>query len=171
MGRIYDIETVLQTARLAMEAGMDWRWTLAGEDPEDTWVARAAELGLFEVVEFPGYVIGEELEALKVSADLGLVPMNPNSKVAVPYKLGEYCLAGLAVVHSLPGEAQDLLGQEGTGVFYEYGNPESLLEALRGLAEDPERLAEMKAASRRLGRAVFDRKKTYPAFVTWLVGS
>lgn len=90
MGAIYDIGTVLGAMKRAQREERDWRLTLVGTDPENTWRRRAKEMGLGDRVTFPGYVHGGDLESLLNTAHLGLVPLNPASGVAIPYKVGNY---------------------------------------------------------------------------------
>ena len=213
MGRVYDIGTILAAAKMAQDAGMPWQWSLAGTDPEGKWQARAAALGLTHLT-FTGYLQAEALQALMASADIGLVPMDPQSKVAVPYKVGDYLGAGLAVVNSLPGELEEMLGSEvggrpstgsgssrdrgrgrgsgdalrplrhtqgqgqaqglretgvgGAGSFYGFKDPQSLFDAIKGYADDAQKLSDAKGAARRLFEEYFNREKTYPAFAAWV---
>lgn len=168
MGRIYDMETILQAALLARNEGRDWRWTLAGSDPGGRWQQRAKDLGLEQTVAFPGYVQGEELRALLSAAAVGVVPIDPRSGVAVPYKAGTYLAAGLAVVNSLPGELADLMEESEAGRAYVYGSATSLLEALRPYAENPERLPAARAAAGRLFQTRFNRDLQYRRWVEWM---
>jgi glycogen(starch) synthase len=85
--------------------------------------------------------------------EVGLIfdrPTTRNGELTSPNKLFEYLMAGLAVVAPrLPG-LEPIVEGERVGVLYEPGRPESLADALRGLAADRERLAELRARARRL---------------------
>ena len=168
MGRVYDIETVLRAAQKAQEAGRAWQWTFAGLDPDGRWEAKADELGVSDMVSFAGFISGDELEKLKRSAHIGLVPMDPQSQVAVPYKVGDYLGAGLAVVNSLPGELEHLLSEHGVGEPYTFGDPDSLYSAVSMLADHPDKRQAAQAAALDLFNLYFDRDITYPAFAQWV---
>jgi glycosyltransferase involved in cell wall biosynthesis len=168
MGRFYDIETVLQTMRLAKEAGLDWHLTLAGTDPEGSWQSRARELGLTEVVRFPGFLQREDLEALLRASQIGLIPMNPASGVAVPYKVGDYLAHGLPVVSSLPGELNALLTDTGAGLTYRFGDAEDLFNTLQHYASHPKKRIAAGHAAQTLFQSHFNREITYPHWAEWI---
>jgi glycosyltransferase involved in cell wall biosynthesis len=168
MGRMYDIDTVLRAAVLAKEEGLNWRWTLAGEDPDGYWQEVAKAYGVQAYVSLPGYVVGDKKQALLCQSSLGLIPMNPASRVAIPYKAGDYLSAGLPVVSSLPGELSGLLSAYGAGWEYRYGHPKSLFARLRTCVEDPEMLQRSRQDAFRLFQDQFDRKKTYLRFAEWV---
>lgn len=168
MGRIYDIETLLQTLRIAADKGQNWHATLAGTDPEGRWQKRRDELGLEDRVHFTGFLQREALHALLSSAHVGLIPMNPASGVAVPYKAGEYLAAGLPIVSSLPGELQEMLQTSGAGRCYRFGDPEDLYRVLNAAADDTDFRAHAPAAAKNLFKTHFNREVTYPLWAEWL---
>ena len=170
MGRFYDIECVLQTARTAKNQGLDWRWTLVGEDPEGKWAEAARAYGVSDCVECPGYLQGGVLEERLGRAHVGLVPMDPRSGVSVPYKVGDYLGAGLPVVGSLPGELETLLRESGAGGFYRFGDSDSLLEALKPYAEASDVYRRASNAAGDLYQRCFNREVIYGKFADWVTG-
>jgi glycosyltransferase involved in cell wall biosynthesis len=73
-----------------------------------------------------------------------------NQQLAMPNRLFEYMMAGLAIVcPRLPGVAP-LVESERVGMTYEPGRPEALGAALTELARNGSRAAEMGAQARRL---------------------
>lgn len=168
MGRIYDIENVLQAAVLSKRKNLPWHWTLAGGDPEGRWQCRATELEVTDVVDFPGYVTGVDLDRLLCSADLGLVPMDPRSGVAVPYKAAEYLSAGLGILSTLPGELAVLLERSGAGISIPHGNAEALVRAAEALTGTAEKRRRVRNAAYALFADAFDKTRIYPRYVEWL---
>ena len=168
MGKIYDLETVLRSAQMARDAGRDWQWTFAGTDPGHFWQKRAKSLALEHVTAFPGYVSGPALAQVLRSADLGLIPMDPRSGVAVPYKAGNYLAAGLPVLSSLPGELADLLAGHQAGEGYLHGNPNDLFEKLQRHADDPRHGLRAKQAAKTLFEDKFNRDIIYPQWADWI---
>ena len=95
--------------------------------------------------------------------------MFPESGVAVPYKVGDYLSAGLAVVNSLPGELDELLQESNCGRFYEAKSVTSLEGALKHYLEKGSiNLLEDQKNARALFVRHFDRSKTYPNFAKWI---
>lgn len=168
MGRFYDIETVLQAMAHAKRDGRLWQLTLAGTDPEGIWQRRVAELGLEDSVSLPGYLQKEALETTLTSSHVGLIPMNPSSGVAVPYKVGDYLSHGIPIISSLPGELETHLLQSGAGLQYRFGDPVDLFRVLSTVAEDAVFRTQAPAAAKSLFETHFNREITYPLWAQWL---
>ena len=160
LGRTYGLETVLAAVARMEDVTLD----VAGA---------GAQEGLLKAcrsprVRFHGYCGAAELEALLAQADVGLVPMKPESCVGVPYKLADYARAGLAIASSLGGESGALLARCGAGEAYADGDPASLVAALGRLRA---RLDAAKAAARRLAETAFDARRIYAAYVARVTGA
>ena len=100
---------------------------------------RVKALGLDNVSLRPG-VPHEEVPALLAAADICLVPLRdvPLFSTFIPSKMFEYLAAGKAIVGALDGEAAQILTEAGAVVV----PPEdsvALADAIRALADDPER--------------------------------
>ena len=159
LGRTYDLPTLLKAVEKMPDVTLD----VAGAGAQESLLkaCRCAR------VRFHGYCGAERLEALLKQADIGIVPMQPESCVGIPYKIADYARAGLAVASSLGGESGELLTRYGAGEAYEGGNVDSLVAALERLRA---RLAEAKAASRRLAEAEFDARRIYADYVKRVTG-
>jgi len=73
----------------------------------------ASEFGISARVRFHGHVPHEQVWPLVCGADIGLVlysSANMNERYAAPNKLGEYLMAGLAIVYTRCDGLSDLLG-------------------------------------------------------------
>lgn len=127
MSKSYDLMTVVLAVREMDGVFLD----LAGTGPDEAKLRAAAKS--CERIRFHGYVGADEVRALLSSADAGIVPMFPDSMVAVPGKFCEYAKAGKPIVNSLTGESADLLKEYGAGVQYEAGNAASFREAVGNL--------------------------------------
>lgn len=158
MGTSYDLKTVISAARELQDVTLD----LAGSGP--------CERGLRDLaascprIRFHGYLGEVELQALLSDADIGVVPMFPESCVGVPYKLADYAAAGLPILNSLTGETARLLAETGAGVSYDAGDISSFREALAALrATDTDRLRDGVNAL----AARFDAMAIYRDYVAW----
>jgi len=167
MGHFYDIETVLQAMLLAKQEGRSWRLTLAGTDPDGIWQRRVADLDLGDSVSLPGYLQSDDLNSLLASSHVGLIPMDPASGVAVPYKAADYLAHGLPIVSSLPGELETHLLHSGAGLHYRFGEAMDLHSKL-SRATETEFLIPARDAAHTLFRETFDRNRIYPKWAAWM---
>lgn len=169
MGRVYDLKTVISAVALLLNEGAPVSLELAGQGEQEADLQRLVEeLGLSKQIRFHGYLEGEALQDLLRSVDVGVIPMRPESQVAVPYKAGEYLTAGLAIVNSLPGEMAQLLSDFDCGTEYICGDVESMAGAIRLYLESPEQLKRARDNAGRLFKERFDRSNTYVNWAQWL---
>ncbi|WP_309396721.1 glycosyltransferase family 4 protein [Cerasicoccus maritimus] len=169
MGRVYDLETVIRAVALLLKEGAAVSLDLAGQGEQEANLHRLVEeLDLSEQIRFHGYLEGEALQDLLGSVDIGVIPMRPESQVAVPYKAGEYLAAGLAIVNSLPGEMAQLMSDFDCGTEYVCGDIESMAGAIRLYLENSELLKRARINAGRLFKERFDRSNTYVSWAEWL---
>lgn len=117
MGKSYDIETLVKAVKKSEGVSLD----IAG--------TKSLELGEGKIREH-GYLGERELKELLESAEVGIIPMFPDSEVGVPGKLADYAMSGLKVIESLGGECEKIVEKHNAGVHYEAGNVESLKSAI-----------------------------------------
>jgi glycosyltransferase involved in cell wall biosynthesis len=169
LGTGQDLEALVAAARGLSVAGTRAVLHVAGTGPLEPMLraAAAAQRGSCEL-RVHGLLARADYVRLLAACDAGLVLVKPESLVAVPYKACDYAAAGLALVSPLPGELARLIEDHAAGVSYTAGDGGSLARAITGLAADRRALLAMRAGSRHLAAAAFDRERTYPAFVDWL---
>ncbi len=135
---------------LAVAPGVELTLLVPGID-RDGALAEAAARGLVGRLHVPEAVAPDALVAALAAHDIGLVidrPGTRNVALALPNKLFDYLMAGLAVaVPDLPGMAP-LVREEAVGVTYVAGSAAGLGEALAALAADPTELAAMRRRAR-----------------------
>ena len=94
--------------------------------------------------------------------------MKPESEVAIPYKAGDYCAAGLAIVSCLKGEFGRLLQDYHAGIFYTPGQAISLFNSLVKLNIDRHSLNTLRHGSKMLASEKFERSVAYSKFADWI---
>ena len=151
VGKTYDLKTVFR----AVEENVDFTLDIAGR-----WTGPVPAR-----VTVHGYLGQDELQKLLASCDVGIIPMNPDSWVGVPYKFCDYAQASLCIVSSLGGESAALLDRYACGVSYRPGDSRSLANAIRAAA----RLD--RTAARKLCAEVLDANQIYPAYVKALTSA
>ena len=171
MGRVYDLVTLVDAVLQLLKNGVLVLMDLVGEGEQKAALeARVAAAGQESAIRFHGYLSGEALAGVLATADVGVIPMEPASKVAVPYKAADYLSCGLVLVNSLPGELEVMLDSYACGCSYTAGNIGSLVSALRHWLDDREALDRGKVGARQLFEAEFDATRIYPAMADWVVG-
>lgn len=184
MGDSYDLETVFRALKQAGDKGARIDFRLAGGGCKEESLKRLArELGFQDGadvagaglerkggvrVTFCGYLLRPELVKLLRAGEVGVIPLLPESWVALPYKVGDYTAAGLAVLSGLGGELDELLHRYQAGATYCPGDTEALAVLLTDYARDREKLAGQRRHSRRLAEELFDRRTTYLDLVEFI---
>jgi glycosyltransferase involved in cell wall biosynthesis len=120
---------------------------------------KVRELDSGNVTTLPG-VPHSQVAELLAAADICLVPLRDIALFGsfIPSKIFEYLGAGRAVVGSLQGEPADILTAAGA-VVVPPEDPDALADAIRDLAADPERRADMGYRGRTYVIKHFDRRQ------------
>lgn len=110
----------------------------------------------------------EELVHALAPFDIGLVidrPETENARLALPNKLFEYLMAGLAVLVPRSPAMQGFVEEHEVGLAYEQGR---IADALRELASDRPRLDEMRRRARALAVERYNAEAQRPAlYAAW----
>jgi len=79
-----------------------------------------------------------------------------------------HCIWGLIWIALIRGKIlslREILAQRDAGLWYQSGNPESLVKAISILLVDEEKRKKMAGNARRLVEERYDRNKTYPSII------
>ena len=166
MGRSYDLLTVVRGVRRLVEQGENLRLDLAGTGPKEPMLRR--EAAGCEAIRFYGYLSNEDMQQLLADSDVAIVPMFPDSWVAVPYKLADYTAAGLPMICSLTGETRHMIERYRAGTIYRAGDCDSFCAVVRDYLHRRSRLTRESIASARIARENFMMDAIYPEFVQFL---
>lgn len=166
MGRSYDLETVVRGVRELVQAGERIRLDLAGTGPKEPMLRSLAQ-GCGSIL-FHGYLSNADMQQLLGDSDVAVVPMFPDSWVAVPYKLADYTAAGLPMICCLRGETQRMIERYRAGTMYQAGDVEDFKRVLLGYLHQRSRITQESLASARIARENFMMDSIYPEFVHFL---
>lgn len=111
-----------------------------------------------------GWLKPPEMRAILVRSDVGLLPMNFPSP-AFNNKAFAYLACGIPIVNGALGDLADLITDHQVGINVPAGNAAALADTIRGLLEDPARVATMQAKVRDLYARSFDQDQTYSDYV------
>ncbi len=132
----------------------DWRLAIAGDGeclPE--LKALVAELGLDDLVSFPGWLHGPEVDEFLRDATVAIQPDLPTrmNDLSTMAKTVEYLGRGIPVVAADLTETRRTAAE--AAVYVPHGTPEEYAEALHRLLDD----AQARAAMRACGRTRFEQ--------------
>jgi glycosyltransferase involved in cell wall biosynthesis len=153
IGLAQGIGTLVEAARIAGPETVEiW---IAGDGAEAPALREQLVRRPAENVRMLGSLPHERMPALYDDVDAAAVLLRdrPVFEAALPTKLFEAMAAGRPVVLSARGEAADLVERHAAGVVVPPENPQELAEALRHLASDRAKLAELGANARRCAEA------------------
>ncbi|HYE99751.1 MAG TPA: glycosyltransferase family 4 protein [Planctomycetota bacterium] len=159
LGMAHGLETLLEASKLLSD---DRRFHLVfvGEGAEkDALKRRAAELALGNV-EFVDQQPKARVPLWYAACDLGIVSLRntPLFQEVLPSKIFEYLGMERPLALAVGGEARRLVEAAGAGEYVPPGDPAALAAAIRRLAAEPARLAEMGRRGRAHVLAHYDRR-------------
>ncbi len=149
----------------------DIRFVFVGEGAEKTLlVERAAALGLENVTFLPGQAKASMPEWY-ATADIALVPLRniPLFETFIPSKMFEILACARPIVGSVRGEARAILTRSGGALVVDPEDGPAVAAAVRQLADDPARRAELGAAGRAFVSAHYERKALARTYLALLI--
>lgn len=158
MGLSYDLVTLADVVERMDGIELD----IAGAGPAEADMRqRAARCTRIRV---HGYLGDCALRELLAFADVGVIPMFPESCVGIPGKLADYAAAGLPVLNSLTGETERLIADAHAGFSYRAGDEKSLIQAIDRVRSTS--FAELRAGAVALAKK-FDATMVYDEYERW----
>jgi glycosyltransferase involved in cell wall biosynthesis len=122
-----------------------------GDGPERRALEAEARTAGLENIAFYGPQPKSSMPDLVNACDAGLAVLqnNPTFRTVYPNKVFDYMSCARPVVLAIDGAARELVCEHANaGIFAEPENPQALAEAIRGLASDPEKCADLGRAGR-----------------------
>jgi len=165
MGPGRPLEDLLVAAEHA--PGVQFTLRIAGADPA-ALRADVERRGLSNVEVVEPVAPDRLVEAL-AGFEVGLVinrPVTQNDELVFPNKLFEYLMAGLAIAAPRLPSLAPLVDGEGVGVTFEPGRPEELGAILAELADDRDRVTELRRRARQLAVERYNAEAQADALVS-----
>jgi glycosyltransferase involved in cell wall biosynthesis len=154
-----DLDVLLEAAAL-LRGDPRIRFVLVGDGKEKPGLAlRATELKLENVVFLPP-VPKQEMAEVLAAADCGIAILKPIPLYGTTYpnKVFDYMAAGRPVVLAIDGVIRKVVEDSRSGIAVAPGNPQALADAVRTLADGPERAREMGRRGRMCVERDFNRR-------------
>ncbi|MGB6687370.1 MAG: glycosyltransferase family 4 protein [Terracidiphilus sp.] len=156
MGKAQGLETVLEAAKICRTTAPTAEFVLVGGGVERAKLERMAEEMQLDNVRFLPRQPMHAMGGMLAGADALLVHLkdDPLFRITIPSKTQAYLAAGRPLLMAVSGDAAQLVISAGAGLTCPPGDPQSMAEAVKELAEaEPVRLAEMG----RNGKAFYQR--------------
>lgn len=113
--------------------------------------------------EFTGMLPYKEMLLRLCRSDISVNPIVSGAPQSIINKVADYALAGLPCINTLQSdEYRRLLDTWHSGINCRTEDSDDVAEAIIRLANDDGLRRQMGAAARRMGEALFDRRRTYP---------
>jgi glycosyltransferase involved in cell wall biosynthesis len=150
MGPQDGVDLAVRALGALRDRRQDWHAVIGGDgDAAGAARALAADLGLDDFVEFPGYVRDEQIIPLLRTADVCLAPepRNALNEASTMIKIVEYMAFAKPVVAFDLAESR--ASADSAAAYAARDTPESFAEEIDRLLDDPERRERMGAEGRR----------------------
>ncbi|MBX9786260.1 MAG: glycosyltransferase family 4 protein [Alphaproteobacteria bacterium] len=159
-----DLETVISAAKILKERkNEDFHFVLAGDGGyKELWENMAINL---DNVTFTGWIDSPKINWLAHNAWAGLGAYKKDALMSLPNKILEYMNFGLPILSSLDGETREFIEENNCGLYYEAGNPESLIACLDQLIETPKKREEMVVSSKKNYMEKYTPARIYGDFI------
>lgn len=163
-----EMYTVIEAAKQLQRQGAGVQFVICGTG-ENLEAYRKSAQG-YDNILFPGWIDAPRIRALMQMSSVGLLPYRSRDDFArsIPNKVAEYLSGGLPVVSSLRGVTEALLRDNDCGVTYQNENATSLVQLLRTLASDKDRLQTMARNAASLFAERFDATHVYDEMSDYL---
>jgi colanic acid biosynthesis glycosyl transferase WcaI len=160
MGLAQGLDSVLHAAQICRNTVPAAEFLFMGPGVERARLESLAKEMQLDNVRFLPSQPMDAMWAIFAGADALLVHLkdDPLFRITIPSKTQAYLAAGKPILMAVRGDSADLVRQSRSGVICEPGNPHSIAEAVKELANAGwERLADMGAS----GRAFYNRELSF----------
>ena len=145
MGPVQALESVIASAEL-LQNRPDIRFLFVGDGVETARLTQLASTKGLNNVQFLPRQSPQDVVPILAGADALLVHLkdDPLTRVSIPQKTQAYMAVGRPIVMAVAGEASEVVQEAGAGVICRPGDPTSIADAVRRLADTgPEEREEM----------------------------
>lgn len=133
----HDLETLLRAMQQLHEADSRYHLLMVGQMPEDL-PQRLAAFGLQHAVTLVDPVPHKDIPAYIAAMDVAVAPQLLQAQSYFsPLKLFEYLACGVPTVAANVGQSSSIIDDGATGLLYEAGSADSLVDKIRTYVENP----------------------------------
>jgi glycosyltransferase involved in cell wall biosynthesis len=154
-----DLNVILQSAYLLRDdPGIEF--ILVGDGKEKVHLQSQANELKLENVRFLPPVPKDQMRNVLAAADACIAILKPLDlyKTTYPNKVFDYMAAGRPVILAIEGVIRQVVEDPGAGIFVPPGDPEAMADAVRRLAQNPNRARAMGLSGRAYIESHFNRR-------------
>lgn len=162
LGDAYDMDIIIEAVKLSKAQNLPIGFVVAGDGPrKQSFVEMAAPYASH--LKFVGALSASDMTTLYAHSDVGLMTYVTGSTVAMPIKFFDYLVGGLAILNSLERDVHEVIRDHEVGLNYLPTNCSDLLEKLKMLAINKQKLKLLKSNTEALASS-YDTRLQYEAF-------
>lgn len=169
------LDVLLKACRLLHREGVDFRLTLAGSGQLDRALRmQAQELGIGDKVNFPGFVLHNQVPDLIRQHDILVMPSKVRpcgDRDGLPTVIMEALLTRVPVVATDVGGIRELIHDGETGLLIQQRNPRVMANAIRQLAGNRDLAIAMAERGKQLVMDYYDTAKNSRTFYDLIVAN
>jgi len=162
----YDVDTIIQAARLLESGKNHTHFVLAGAGDKFARIKKSTQ-GMTTVT-LTGWLESQDTITLLQQSHMGLAAYSRSAPQSLPYKPFEYMAFGLPIINSLLGELREIIKNHGIGEYYEAGDAHSLAAAVDAFAQSPKMREQAGRRARELYVQQFDGELIANRLITHL---
>ena len=169
MGLKQDLDNVVEAARLSQGQDASVHFVLIGDGNQRRRLTSAAA-GLSQI-EIRDGVPSKDFPDLLAAADVLLVNERAGVlEMSLPSKLTSYLAAGRPIVAATEAASAtaELVGASSGGIITPPADPQGLLDAVRDIAADPSKAAELGRSGQQFARDELDSESALAAYQEWI---
>tara|TARA_B100001971_G_scaffold4300_1_gene3468 strand:+ start:780 stop:1751 length:972 start_codon:yes stop_codon:yes gene_type:complete len=169
----YDLNTIIEAVESLNQSGTRTECHIAGAGSQEATlkarIQQANQAAKAPIIIFHGHLQKAALDALLENSHFGMIPMQADSFVGLPYKMADYTRTGLPILSSLGGESRELIEHKKAGAFYRSGSRDHLVEVIQSIVQQPALYNSMASNSRQIAEQLFDRTITYKQLAKFII--
>ncbi len=166
LGDAYDMDLIISAIKLAKQKGLSIGFVVAGNGPRKTdFEDMAADSSA--PLKYLGLLPATDMKTLYKICDVGLMSYVADSTVAMPVKLFDYTVAGLALLSSLGRDASNTINQYQIGLNYRASDLDDFMGKLMMMSQNTDLVQLYKNNARQLALS-YDTVVQYDNYTKFL---
>jgi len=149
LGDAYDIDLIISAIERVRQNGLSIGFVVAGNGPRKADFEEMATDSSVPL-RYLGLLPATDMKTVYKNCDVGLMSYVADSTVAMPVKLFDYTVGGLALLNSLGRDARNTINQHQIGLNYSASDQDDFMKKLMVMLQNPDLVKVYKDNARQL---------------------